>query len=251
MRLISIGDLEGYTIQGVDGDLGIVKDLLFEDKTWAVRYVVADTVKWLPASRKVVLSPVAVDNPDKENAILPVKLTQEQIKQSPSLENHQPVSRQYEEKLFNYYGYAQYWAGPGLWGTYPEPAPLADGELKLDSDKNNQSTKAKLRSTQEVRRYRLSAKDKHIGHVSDFILNTKNWLIEYILINTRDWLPGGKNVLISTSCIESVNWLEHEVYVNLESEEIITGPEVKLDELSSGRPLNNHSIDALFCNIDR
>lgn len=238
--LINTSNIETFTMHADDGDIGAVKDVLFDDESWTIRYLVIDTQKWLPASRKVVLSPVSIGQPDADKQYLPVNLTCDKIKNSPSLEEHQPVSRRYEAKLFQYYGYAQYWSGPGLWGTYPSPAPLADGDLKLDIDDTDKDA-SKLRSTDEIIRYQISATDKKIGHVKDFIVNTDTWHIDYLVVNTRDFFPGGKNIVVSTDCIASVSWLLHAVDVNLDSQTIIQGPE--LDDGS----YNSRELDALCC----
>ena len=51
--------LKGYSIGAKDGDIGSVEDFVFDDKLWTVRYLVADTAKWLPG-RQVLLSPIAL-----------------------------------------------------------------------------------------------------------------------------------------------------------------------------------------------
>ena len=45
-----------------------------------------------------------------------MNLTRKQIEDSPSIESHKPVSRQYEEEYYRYYGWPYYWQGSGLWG---------------------------------------------------------------------------------------------------------------------------------------
>jgi hypothetical protein len=45
-----------------------------------------------------------------------VNLTRKQIEDSPAIETHKPVSRQYEEEYHRYYGWPYYWQGDGLWG---------------------------------------------------------------------------------------------------------------------------------------
>jgi uncharacterized protein YrrD len=39
--------LYGHQLGASDGDLGQVKDFYFDDQSWAVRYVIADTGTWL------------------------------------------------------------------------------------------------------------------------------------------------------------------------------------------------------------
>ena len=92
-----------------------MKDFYFDDQNWAVRYVVADTGAWLPG-RQVLISPHAFSSLDQAGKLLVVNLTRKQIEDSPSIESHKPVSRQYEEEYYRYYGWPYYWQGDGLWG---------------------------------------------------------------------------------------------------------------------------------------
>jgi hypothetical protein len=57
--LRSLNELEGYALGAIDGDIGRVKDFLFDDEGWAVRYLSIDTRSWL-SSRKVLISPIVV-----------------------------------------------------------------------------------------------------------------------------------------------------------------------------------------------
>ena len=40
--------LTGYRLGAIDGEFGKVKDFYFDDETWTIRYLVADTGGWLP-----------------------------------------------------------------------------------------------------------------------------------------------------------------------------------------------------------
>ncbi len=101
--LYSINELYGNKLGASDGDIGHVKDFLFDDQTWAVRYVVADTGSWL-SERQVLLSPHPFQNLFKRGNVLPVNLTRQQIADSPSIESHKPVSRQFEEAYYRLSG---------------------------------------------------------------------------------------------------------------------------------------------------
>jgi sporulation protein YlmC with PRC-barrel domain len=46
----------GYAIRAEDGEIGHVKDILVDDKAWAIRYLVVDTEHWW-AGRTVLVSP--------------------------------------------------------------------------------------------------------------------------------------------------------------------------------------------------
>jgi len=105
--LRSIKEITGYVLQAVDGEIGRCKDFLFDDENWTIRYMVADTGKWLPG-KKVLISPISLAEPDWTSSLLPVRLSQKQVEQAPELDENAPVSRQYEIKYHQYFGWPTY-----------------------------------------------------------------------------------------------------------------------------------------------
>lgn len=116
--LRSINDLKNYSIVASDGSVGDVKDFLFDDLAWVIRYFVVETGTWL-SSRKVLISPTAIQEPNWEEKIFPVLLAKEQVRNSPDIDTDKPVSRQHEMDYLGYYGYSYYWGGVGFWGGSP------------------------------------------------------------------------------------------------------------------------------------
>src|SRR5580704_19270691 len=114
--LQSLKHLYGHQLAALDGEIGHVKDFYFDAQNWTVRCVVADTGSWLPG-RQVLISPHAFGGLHQSGKLLSVNLTRKQIGDSPSIESHKPVSRQYEEEYHRYYGWPGYWQGDGLWGV--------------------------------------------------------------------------------------------------------------------------------------
>ena len=223
--------LKGFTVQGTDNAVGVVQDILFDERFWAIRYLVVDTNKWLPASRKVVLSPISLGEPDHDSNTIPVSLSSEKIKSSPPLTKHQPVSRWYEAELFRYYGYGAYWTGPDMWGLYPHPALLHDLPFDREPKQTDPAHDCVLRSVNEVSNYQLKSHDNNSydnteGQIRHFMIDCKNWSIPGFLINTRRWLPGGKDILISHRNVRSIRWHDHSVHVDLSTQQIQTGPEL-------------------------
>ena len=53
--LIKAKALKGYSLAGLDGDIGSISEFFFDDRYWAIRYLVANTGTWL-TGRKVLLS---------------------------------------------------------------------------------------------------------------------------------------------------------------------------------------------------
>ncbi|HZV92933.1 MAG TPA: PRC-barrel domain-containing protein, partial [Caldimonas sp.] len=88
--LRSIKDLEEYAVGATDGTIGHVKDLYFDDQAWVVRYFVVDTGAWL-TGRKVLVSPIAIERSDWAERVLHVRMTKEQVKNSPDIDTDKPV----------------------------------------------------------------------------------------------------------------------------------------------------------------
>ena len=222
-------DLKGFSIGARDGDIGEANDFIFDDTKWTVRYLVADTNRWLPG-RKVLISPIVVDQADWEGKRLPVLLTQEQVKNSPDINLNEELSAQDEVRYYNYYGFPYYWAGDEIWGPVTLPRDLIaegiDQKIALTEEVNQ----SHLRSMKDVTEYSIQATDGEIGQVDDFIVDDDAWTIRYMVVDTGNWLPG-KKILVAPRWIATVDWKNSNVYVNLSREAIKSGPEFNSDKL--------------------
>lgn len=214
--------LNGYSIQNIDDEtIGKVKDVYFDDRHWTVRYLTANSGNWL-TGRKVLLTPYAVVavNADHENIV--VDLTKKQIENSPLLNSDKPVSQQFEQAYYGYYGYPTYWGGTYSWGYYPNIERNRD--RWNDFPNNEKKYDHHLRSCAEVTGYHIQAEDGEIGHVEDFIIDDETWEIRYLIVNTSNWWAG-KQVLISPLWIESVSWAQRKVMIDLTRQAIKLSPE--------------------------
>ena len=108
-----ISALKGYAIEASDGRMGTVADVLFDDSSWRVRWLVVDCGSWL-TGRKVLIHPSAISRTDLEQQRFLVSLTKAQVEMSPELAEDQPVSQQMENQLYTYYGWDPHWGGPYL-----------------------------------------------------------------------------------------------------------------------------------------
>jgi hypothetical protein len=220
--LSTVKALKGYKLDSLDGEIGKVKEFYFDDKYWTIRYLVADTGNWL-SGRQVLISPYALLKVNKEKQNIAINLTKKQIEDSPPLDSDKPLSRQFEEYYYGYFGWPTYWNGPYEWGPYTYPSSARDSETW----KEYQAQKKwdpNLRSTNAVSGYHVQAIDGGIGHVEDFIIDEEVWAIRYLIINTQNWWQG-KVVLVSPRWIERVSWSEFKVFVNLTRETIRQSPE--------------------------
>ena len=237
--LLNTKDLQNLAIRATDGEIGHVKDLYFDDDAWVLRYFVVETGSWL-SSRKVLVSPIAVLEPDWSGKTLPVSCTMQQVKDSPDIDTDKPVSRQHEETYFGYYGYPYYWGGVGLWGEGMYPYGIMpdyvthrpDWKERQREDENALSVERErhrdddphLRSCNHVTGYHLKARDGEIGHVAGFLVDELNWAIRYLVVDTSNWWMGHK-VLIAPAWISGVHWPSETVSVDLTREAVQEAPE--------------------------
>lgn len=227
-------DIYGYTLNAIDADLGRARDILFDDRVWVVRYLVADTHRWLPGGRKVVLSPISLDSPDTGSNSIPVNLRRKQIEEAPSLDDHKPVSREYEISLFDHLGYGYYWMGNGLWGPHPTP-PALNAVSEKSATKIAKKKEGHLRSTSEVDSYHIKTMDGEHGKVTEFILDTHDWSIPWLVIDTHTWMPFGKKVVVPTKLLNGISWVDRTVEIELTTEQVSKAPEYDFKLFSSAK----------------
>lgn len=236
--LRKVGSLKGYALKASDGELGSVKEVYFDDEQWGIRYLVVETGTWL-SSRSVLISPYSIKSIDDLEETLHVSLTRDQVKNAPDIDTHQPVSRQLEGEFSSYYGYGNYWNGPYLWGVggYPAFPPAESGSVPPLHERPDQvAARAAdnpedihLRSSKDVSGYHIGGTDGEIGHVEDFIFDDEAWAVRYLLVDTRNWWPGGKKVLLASHWIDRIDWTDSTVQTSLTQEQIKSSPEYDED----------------------
>lgn len=234
-----LNSLNGYDLQATDGELGVVKDAFFDDDKWTIRYLVVETGSWLN-SRQVLISPYAVTEIDEVDESISLRLTQDQVRNSPDIDTHQPVSRQMEGEFSRYYGLGNYWIGPELWGTgaYPviaDPGLPGGGHVPSRAEELLHQTASNpddvhLRSADNVKGHHIQGTDDEIGHVEDYIFDDETWALRYFIVDTRNWWPGGRKILLATHWIDRIDWSESLVHVNLTREQIRNSPELDPDQ---------------------
>src|SRR5579862_6274099 len=228
----SVGDLEGFAVRATDGTIGKVTDFCFDDESWIVRYAVVDTTAWL--GREVLLSPYSMGELDWGREVLSVTITKEQLKNSPSIDTENPMSRQREKTYLGYYGYPYYWGGSGQWGEQSHPGAL----MGIGAGGNRRDLRAappddrvadpRLRSCNAMTGYRMHANDGEIGHVQGLLVDDHSWSIRFIVLNSTNWWLG-HHFLVSPEWIQHVNWSQSSVTVKLDRQAITDAPAYNSD----------------------
>ena len=274
--LRSMKDLENYAIGATDGPIGQVKDFYFDDQAWVIRYLVVEAGSWL-SGRKVLISPMSVQHADWAARLLPVAITQEQVRNSPDIDTQQPVSRQHERDHLGYYGHPYYWDGLGLWGegryphawmadhpatgvgrVEPDRRPAANtsagtsagvsaeasAEASAESNRHRNDD-PHLRSCQAIVGHHIHATDGEIGHVDGMLVDDETWAICYLVVNTSNWWMGHQ-VLLAPPWITGVHWSDRSVTVGLSRQAIRDAP-----AYDPSAPLNREQETGLHDHHDR
>jgi hypothetical protein len=213
--LQGIKQLYGDKLGASDGEIGHIKDFYFDDKNWAIRYVVVETGSWL-ADRQILLSPHSLGGLDQAGKILRVNLTRKLIENSPPIESRKPISRQYEEDYYRHYGWPSYWQGDALWGAseFPTAAPTSvTGQMSTTGQ-----IQAHLRSVQAVNGFNVRTGLVATGHICDFMMNAQSWAIGQLVVKTGHRFSG-KDIQISTRLVRQIHYDESTVFIDLSRED--------------------------------
>ena len=222
--------IDGYAIAASDGRIGTVNDILFDDASWLIRWLVADTGKWL-SGRKVLLPPSVLGQLDPKGREFAVSLTMRQVEDSPDIDTERPVSRQIETNIYDYYGWHPYWGagrfmgGYGYGGGAMPVSPVPDFRL-LEEDiaaAQRSDDDPHLRSSEAVTGYHVHASDGEIGHVEDFLVEDADFSIRYLVVDTKNWWPG-KTVLISPRSAREIDWTNNLVHLNVDRRRVKDSP---------------------------
>jgi hypothetical protein len=223
-------ELRAYALHAEDGAIGSVRDFLFDDRTWLIRWLVVDTGHWLPG-RRVLLPPTALAAVNHTERAFNVELTRQQVRDCPDTGSDLPVSRQNESDIYNYYGWAPYWGGGAYMGmvaygggglTEVPSAAIMQREMAIDAAQRPEGDPA-LRSVVEVSGYYIHARDGEIGHVRGTLIDEADWSIRSLIVETRNWWPGN-TVLIAPSAVAAIEWPEQTVNLTIDRQAVKASP---------------------------
>lgn len=227
----SISHLAGAHAHAVDASLGPIRDALFDDRRWAIRYLVVNARAWL-AEREVLISPYSVKQPLGHERRVQVALTRRQVAASPDVGTELPITRQQERALLRHYHYPEYWHGDGLWPLRsmpaPELTPLRFTALRAprSAAPGEEAVAAlPLRSAGELFDFEVHMEGGTLGQVQDVVFDDENWLIRYLVVDTRGWWPLGRKVLVALHWVDRIDWARQRLHVTLTRDQVRASPD--------------------------
>lgn len=197
-----LGTLMGAPVITSDGEKRHVRNFLFDDRSWLIRYLVVDAGTWL-APRQVVLPTSKLDLPDWRRKLITARITMAELLSSPDAESVKPVSRQQQLAWNRHFGWPEdnpYWSGPG--------STLAPGrEFRLQEQDDPH-----LRRTLDLTSYQVWGDDGCLGVLEGFFVEEGSWHIGYLLVRSRDWVY--RDRMISTVHVAGISWGQHRVLLD-------------------------------------
>ena len=227
--LAAISALTDYSVDASDGRFGTVKDFLFDDRNWRIRWVVVNAGTWL-TGRKVLVHPSAIQQADHDRETIVAALTKAHVESSPGIHFDEPVSMQMESRLHDHYDWDAGWAGNYFaGGTLAAPLdapPLFSTAAIHRPDRTPfeaDPSDPHLRSCAEVTGYHIHASDGEIGHVDNFLVDDASWDIRYFIVDTRNWWPG-QLVLLSPCAVREITWPDQHIWLDVDRGRVKASP---------------------------
>ncbi len=216
--LISYSRIKLSSLDGSDGNIGTISDMIVDGDQWAVRYIQVNIGKWLPG-RIVPLQPDSIVERDWAIPLAKTNVSADAIENSPEVRSPRPVSRAMEVELAKHFDWQPYWSGG--FGHELGGVPPLSPSLVIDKKKQQEieSTQVNLRSANEVIGYKVHEADGEMGSVYDLIVDDLAWLVRYIVVDTGNWLPG-KKVMLAASWIEQISWTEKAMHLDLTKDQV-------------------------------
>ena len=237
--LFAVGGLIGCPVRASDGDIGAVKDFLFDDQSWKIRWMSVDTGHWLPG-RQVLIHPSAIaplELPPKpalpmmsagETLTISVHLTKQQIDASPDAREDAPCTKELEASLYRHYGWDPYWGdtyfGRDAIDPLSKPIVAETATRRAPERRSNPGDgDPYLGSIADVKGYIIEATDGDLGPVENVLADDVNWDIRYLVVATRHWLPG-RLVQLAPYAVTGIDWRERRVSVNVTRDQVKSAP---------------------------
>ena len=198
---ISSTKLKNWSLIGPEGRIGAIKDVLCDDNSWTVRYLVVAVGGGL-IKRKLLVAPEFITDIGMDNdQDLKTDQRIEDLSSCPRLEWMQPISMQYREALAGHFGSLAYTLGAALL-SQRKMKELAGEQATAFVDESKPTS---LRSLKEILSYKIINRSGDSSQLHDVFVNDESWSAQYATTNIfHD--DRRLQETISMSRIKAVDW---------------------------------------------
>lgn len=241
--LRSIKDLFGYPVMAVDGKAGKVKDILFGDRNWRMRYLDVETRTGLHLNLRYLSEPDGEDakvtrrllEPKDlqtlqlglDRRVIPTTLKVDEVERREGFGAHLPAEELYEMEFRKFFRHALYDERPFFsslgHASYLPPLSAYDHtekEIKQHLDKMSEIAGEHLHSARAVIGYHVAGKDCNLGIIGDLIMNVEDWKVEYLVLDTRHGIPSRKYLIEMTETMR-LDWSSSTLEIGLTENDLL------------------------------
>mgnify|MGYP001817352370 CR=1 FL=1 len=98
--------------------------------------------------------------------------------------------------------------------TASDPVELAPAGIPVMLLKAGDPAGAQLHVVSKVIGLMVEATDGLAGQAADILVDSDGWAIRYLVVDTRDWLPGSDK-LVPIEWVESVDWIRGRMFLKI------------------------------------
>lgn len=195
----SLASLLRVPMVTTDGLRRPIRSVLFDDRSWLIRFLVIDAGTWF-GSHRVVVPVEACDLPDWTHKSIAVNLNADQLSKSPGADSVRPVSRQQQIAWSRHFGWPE--NDPSWLGSSSLDIPGMEFRVHGGDDPH-------LRRALDLISYQTWGASGNLGSLEGFFLRDASWHIEYLLVRATGW--DCREKAISTQSVASISWGQHRV----------------------------------------
>jgi hypothetical protein len=215
--LIKTKELIKFKTRSKDNVIGTIYDMYFDDLTWTIQYMLIN-LRGSPENNYELVSNNVfgkLNFPEKHLPLV-IKLQGKDEKVKSDFADL-PVKSVLKPVRYS------------MVGIDFESMPIAEVENTINAKIMNHKESSEilnlhLRSLKGIFRYVIRTKNGDIGWFDDFLLETDDWNIKYMLVDTKNWLSNNEERLISLAWIEKIKWKENIVYLDMDKEVVRNSP---------------------------
>ncbi len=212
--ITSLKRLSKIRVKSGENDLGHIFDLITTDDQWKVCYYMSRKLGLV--SSKLLIAPTVLGDLQHGIELGFLNVDRNTIDAAPLLVTEHPLSQQVD-LTHPIYRWPIYPDDGGIWGAAPHLVGIFS-----EREKNRRSD-PHLRSGKQILGMQIESRQKQIGRVSDFLIETESSVIRYFVVK-KTKLLSTQFFLIFPQWIESISYLKRKVTLNLEPSLFASAP---------------------------
>lgn len=196
--------IRGYSVVASDGASGTVDDFIFEDRGWTIKWLVVETGEWF-SGRRLFVPVTAFGHPDPETRQFSLNLTLTQLADCPAVD----VTELSDAET---------------------GAHFTQGEV---AGSRTRHAGPHYRSLAVMSQASIEATDGEVGHAEDFLIDTRDWQIKYLVVHASNWWFGEK-ILISSHAITGIDYMRNILKIDVTRQFVKDGPRFSPEQTVDG-----------------